>query len=145
MTQHRDPGHSLFSSLPWATNPRLSPRGSVSPCPPSTGAQTSDCKHNFVHWLFKRVSASWAISPWWTETLLFFSRPSFRSQLFCGFLSPFLCFTLGILAWCLDPTFLGGEPPKAAEIYLQNFSCHPRNPSQPSHASALPTSLNVVV
>ena len=42
-------------------------------CPPLAGAQGSGCKQNFVCWPLKSLSASPAISPWETETLLLFT------------------------------------------------------------------------
>ena len=54
------------------------------------------------------------------------------------------CWMLGSSAWGLDRTLLS-EIPLAAEIFLHHFSCHPWEPSQPSHmSSALCTSHFVV-
>ena len=39
----------------------------------SAGAQVSVCKKHFVHCPFKRLAPSLALSPWRTETLLFFT------------------------------------------------------------------------
>ena len=84
--------------------------------------RVSSCKRNFVHWPFKRLSASPAVSPWQIVTRCFWQLVTFWLW----------CCTLGRPSWGLGPTLLRGNS-MAAEISLQNFSCHlwEPNPSTP--------------
>ena len=127
MTQHRDPGGCSFSSLLRSTSSRLSSSIYSTLCPGSLG--------NWLQTKFCTFSASSAIYPWQTETLIIFTAKCYLS---------FFPALAGEPAWGLDPTLLRGSP-SAAEISLQNFSCCLWEPSQPSRASSsLPTSLAVV-
>ena len=101
--------------------------------------RVSGCKWNSVGWLFKRLSASLAVSPWQTETLLLFTTKCYLGS----FLNSV---TLGwgaqLEVWI---TYFSGGSPLDAEISLWNIGCHPWEPCQPSRTSTLPTSLIVVM
>ena len=73
MTQPRDPGGCSFSSLPRATSPILSTWISSPLCPPSARSQGKCLQMTFYALPFKRLSASLAVAPWHTETLLLFT------------------------------------------------------------------------
>ena len=120
MTQHRDPGGWPFSSLPGATNRRL-PCISSLLCPPSAGAQdkllqTKGFCVGPVRWL----SASLAVSSWWTETLLLFTVRCYLGS-----------FPSSGVLWCsLDPTLLRGNP-LATEISLGTSAATCGSPVSP--------------
>ena len=73
MTQQKDPGGYYFSSVPKASNPRFLQVSLVHFALPLLDPNLSDCKQNFVHWPFKRLSEFPAIFPWKTEILLLFT------------------------------------------------------------------------
>ena len=139
MTQHRDPGSCSFSSLPRATNPRLSSSVSSPLCPTFAGTQGK--------WLQMTIVC---VTPFRGSLHLQLSLP--RRQKHCCF-STARCYLGSFLAlvwWAVKPS-LGFRPhtsqgnPVATEISLQNLSCCLWEPSQPSQASTLPTSLEVVM
>ena len=125
-------GGCSFSSLLRATSPRLSSHVSSPLCSPVHSIlplpepKVIGCKRNFVHWPFKRLFASPAVSPWQTESPLLFTAGCywFFSQLWW----------LGSSSWGLEPTLLRGKP-LASEISLQYFSCCPASPLMPPPCS----------
>ena len=121
----------LPSFLPPEAPTPDSPQISIVRCAlPLLEPRVSGYKRNFVCWTFKRLSASPAISPWKTETLLLFTAGCYLGSF------PWLwCCRLGSPTWGLDPTLLRGNP-LATEISLWNFNCHPWEPSQPSCTSS---------
>ena len=56
----------------------------VHPALPLLVSRVSGYKQNFMHWSFKRLSLSLAISSWWTETLLLFTTVCYLDS-FPGF------------------------------------------------------------
>ena len=132
ITQHRNSGGCSFSSLPRATKPRLSSNSSSPLCPPTDKAQGKWLQTNFLCWPFKRLSVS---SKGSLNHLSLMDRnpAAFHSCMLFAFLSWFWWCRLGSSAWGLDPTLRG--IPLSAEISLCNFSCHPWEHSQSSHAS----------
>ena len=138
MTQHRDPGVSFFSSLPRANNPRLSLGISGPLWIPLQELRLSGCKWNFMHWPFKRLSQSLAISPRQTETLLLFTAECY--------LGSFLALVLksGELSFGFRPHISQRELP-GHWIIPPELQVPPWEPSRPSHmSSTLPTSPVVV-
>ena len=111
MSQHSDPGSSSLSSLPKATNCRLSSSVSSPLCPPSAGAQGKWLQKFFLCWSFKRLSEAPAISFWQAETLLIFAAECYLGSLWLW------CCRVGSLAWGLDPT-LSGETLRCWNILL---------------------------
>ena len=83
MTQHIDPGSCSFSSLPRATSCRLSSCISSPLCSPSARAQGKWLQMSFVHWPFKRLSASSHLS------LVDRNPAALYSHILFGFLSQF--------------------------------------------------------
>ena len=92
---------SILSPDPLTPNsPQMSLVYSALPLPEP---RVSGCKQNFVHWPFKRLSASPTISP--------FQKPCYFSQLDVIWVTFWLwCYRLGNPAWGLDPTFSGVTP-----------------------------------
>ena len=60
----------LSPELPTPNSPQTS---LVHSALPLLEPRVNGCKRNFVHWPFKRLSASSAVSPWQIETLLLFT------------------------------------------------------------------------
>ena len=139
MPQHRDSGSCSFSALPRATSPRLFSSISSPLCSPSAGAQVKWLQQNVVHWSFKRLSESSALSPWQTEALLLYTGGyylgSFPDSSAVGWGAD-----LGVYT-----PYFSGEIPSAAEISLWNFSCHLWESSQPSRAPPILHTSHVVV
>ena len=149
MTQHKDPGGCSFSSLSRAPTLDSTSRIDslhtplVHPALHLLEPGLSGCNRDFVCWLFKRLSASPAISLWQVETPLLFTA-GYYLGFFPGSGSCSWFCRLGSPAWGLDPTLLRGKS-LATEISPQNFSCCPWEPSQSSHTSStLPTRFIVV-
>ena len=126
----------LSTEPPAPDSPQASLVDSAIPLPEP---KVSGCRRNFVHWSFKRVSVSEAVSPCQIETLLLFTAGCYLDS------------SLALLLLDGDPS-LGFRPltllmgkPLAAEISLQNFRCCLWELSQTFHTSfILPTSLVVV-
>ena len=79
--------------------------------------RVSGCKWGFVHWPFKRLFESPAVSLWQTETLQLFTAGCY--------LGTFCCYRLGSLAWGLYSILLRGVGPQPLK-YLSStlaFSC----------------------
>ena len=139
IAQHRDSGSCSFNSLPRATNPYLQYSSLLSL--PSTGAQISGCKQNFVHWPFKRLPVSLTDS---CLSLVDRNPAAFHSQMLYGHLFP------ALVLWVGEPS-LGvrfhtsqGTPHPLQLRYLYGTSvatCGYR--TSPFRVSTLPTSLNV--
>ena len=85
------------------------------------------------------LSASSVVCPWQRETL-----PLSTAGCYLGTFWALVLYRLGSPAWGLDPTHLRGKP-SAIEIFFQHFSCHPLEPSQPSHISSTLRTSHVVV
>ena len=122
-----------FPEPPYPDSPQVSLVHSALPLPE---LRVSIYKQNFVHWPFKRLSVSLAISPWHTETLLLFTAACY------------LCFFPALVPWAGVPSLRfrlhisqGNPRPWPAEISLWNFSCHPGSLASPLAPS--PHSLRV--
>ena len=106
---------------------------------PLPESRVSGCKQNFVHLLFKGVSASTAVSTWWTETLLLFTAGWYFGS-FPGYGAPGLEHGLRFR----PHNFQGEAPPNGHWNIPLELQLPPSWASQPSHASILPASLIVV-
>ena len=105
MSQLQDPRNYFLSSLPKATVPSLSSSFSSPLWPSFARARVSDCKLNFMHWLFKRISVIPAIFSWQRETLPLFSDGCYLGTFWAR------CYRLGSPPWGLGtsptPNFSG--------------------------------------
>ena len=75
ITHHQDPSVYSLSSLAKPSVSSLSSSVSSPPCPhsPLPEPRISGCKWRLVHWLFKRLFVSPAVSLWQRATLLLFA------------------------------------------------------------------------
>ena len=73
MTQHRDPDSCSLSSLPKPLSPNFPQTSLVHSVPPLLKPRGRGYKWNCMHWPFKSLSVSSAVSPWQTEILPLFT------------------------------------------------------------------------
>ena len=138
LTQYRNPASYSSSSLPRATNPRLSSSISSPLCLPFEQPRVSGWKWNFVVWPFKRFSEPPAVTPRQTDSLLLFTSGCYLGS----FHALVLKAREPNLGFWSHPS--QGNPPPRTEMSLWNFSFCPWEPSQLFLTSVLPTSLVVV-